>query len=57
MDLYVRVSNNRGEARERERDGHEQGSTDPKCILSLVFSYVIHMIHVEPRGAGIKLTF
>lgn len=39
------------------------GTVDPKCFTSLSLllcvcaSYVIHMIHVEPRGAGITLTF
>lgn len=51
------------ESRERDgrMDGQGEGTADPKCILSLSLShslsYVIHMIHVEPTGAGIMLTF
>lgn len=48
-----------GIERERWADGQGEGTADPECIvsLSLSMSYVIHMIHVEPRGAGITLTF
>lgn len=40
-------------------DGQGEDTADPMWNLSLSrsLSYITHMIHVEPRGAGITLTF
>lgn len=52
--------NARTKGTERGRDGQKGKELGGYCssqVFRLFLSYVTHMIHVEPRGAGIALTF
>lgn len=62
--MSVRIGNRRNQERERAMGGWWMGRGRALLIPSVsslslthTLSYVIHMIHVEPRGADITLTF
>lgn len=60
MDMFmnVRNSNKRNIEWESWEGGHCWSQVYHLSLsLSVSLSYVTHMIHVEPRGAGITLTF